>query len=277
MVKYQRHFKCDKSISKGIKWLNKEGFFTRGCCSGLSNEHDNERTRFYIEFENLKHTEKYQIVLIGRQTGFKVITKKVLRIETESEYRLNMFELFINALKNNIGKLTLRTMGISNWCKDTVNKKLYSIQFYDYDLNDSNKVPISKIMEIFPLDCIMYETKHGIQFISFALRMGLRYTKSRAVQTSKELGKQDYWTEAKDLTLRVSPKWKIKLLKKRQIISKKPKFLGIVKSPDKNIISGKHLEFYFKYMDLPEKIYNLYQDCDIRNYKIKVYHYKTRD
>ena len=45
----------------------------------------------------------------------------------------------------------------------------------------------------------------------------------------------------------------------------------------KNIISEKHLEFYFKYMDLPEEIYNLYQDCDLREYKIKIYHYKTGD
>lgn len=171
-------------------------------------------------------------------------------------------------------------MGISNWCKDDTVKKLYSVQFYDYDLNGSKELKkevLNRILEIFPLDCIMYSTKHGIHFISFALRMGLRYTKSRAVKTSKDLGKQDYWTEAKDLTLRIAPKWKLKRFKKRQIVSKKPEFLGILRSPDKNIISGKHLDFYFRFMNLPEKIYNLYQDCDLREYKIKIYHYKTRD
>ena len=177
-------------------------------------------------------------------------------------------------------KLPLRAMGVSNWCKDTIEKRLYSIQFYDFDLNGSKELKsddLKKILEIFPLDCIMYSTKHGIHFISFAIRMGLRYTKSRAVKMSKDLGKQDYWTEAKDLTLRVSPKWKVNFLKKRRIISKKPEFLGILKSPDKNIVSKKHLEFYFRFMNLPEEIYNLYQDCDLREYKIKIYHYKTRD
>lgn len=173
-----------------------------------------------------------------------------------------------------------RAMGISNWCRDVETRKLYSVQFYDYDLNGSKEMGLGhleRVLDIFPLDCIMYETKHGIHFISFAIRMGLRYTKSRAVETSKDLGKQDYWTEAKDLTLRVSAKWKLKRFKKRQIISKKPKFLGIIKSPDKNIISQKHLEFYLKFMNLPEEIFDLYQGCDFRNYKIKIYHYKTRD
>lgn len=117
----------------------------------------------------------------------------------------------------NTEELPLRTMGISNWCKDDTVKKLYSVQFYDYDFNGSKELKkevLNRILEIFPLDCIMYSTKHGIHFISFALRMGLRYTKSRAVKTSKDLGKQDYWTEAKDLTLRIAPKWKLKRFKK---------------------------------------------------------------
>jgi len=90
--------------------------------------------------------------------------------------------------------LNLRTMGLSNWCLDqnsySKKKKRYSIQFYDYDfvggknLNFGKKglenIPrddLLKILEIFPYDVIMYETKHGIHFISFSLLKGLNFTK----------------------------------------------------------------------------------------------------
>jgi len=181
--------------------------------------------------------------------------------------------------------LKLRTMGISNWVYDTENKKAYSIQFYDFDVSedlegkrDVIKNIVKRILAIFPYDCILYRTKHGIHFISFALLHGLRITKSRAVETSKILGHQDYWTEAKDLTLRISDKWKIKKFSKNRIkVSKKPKFLALIKKPNNYIISEKHLEFYYKFMGLPLWVYNKYNSCDKRDYKIKIYHYKTRD
>ena len=135
--------------------------------------------------------------------------------------------------------LNLRTMGISNWCLDknsySKKKKRYSIQFYDYDfegginLNFGKKglenIPrddLLKILEIFPYDVIMYQTKHGIHFVSFALLKGLKHTKVNVLMTSRAIGKQDYWTEAKDLTLRCSAKWKTRFLRKRKIVSNKP-------------------------------------------------------
>lgn len=281
-VKYMRKFECDKSLSKGIKWLNRNGFYTAGCCSGIREEHpNNERNRMYLEFEGLKHSKKYQVILIGRDKGFTIKKKnKTVRLESEANNKLEIFEGFVKDLKRNKNSLDLRTMGISNWCKDVkekTNRNLYSIQFYDYDGKEWNNKILKRIMEIFPLDCLMYETKHGIHFISFALRYGLKYTKTKAIETSKALGNQDYWTEAKDLTLRVSAKWKRTFFNSHKIISKKPKFKGLIKSPEDYIISKKHLEFYRKYMNLPKWVYDLYNSCDKRDYKIKVYHYKTRD
>lgn len=178
--------------------------------------------------------------------------------------------------------LKLRALGISNWCLDEETKKRYSVQFYDYDFKDGEtKIPredLLRIKEIFPYDAIMYQTKHGIHFISFALMQGLFRTKARVLETSKELGFQDYWTEALDLTLRVSAKWQCRKFKKREIVSDKPKFKGVLKEVNFGYrISKKHLDFYRKYMDLPNWVYKLYNDCDKKDYKIKVYHYKTRD
>lgn len=176
--------------------------------------------------------------------------------------------------------LNLRSMGISNWAYDPKDKKRYSIQFYDFDYNGTKKITRNELIQIaniFPYDCIMYETKHGVHFISFSLLKGLTYTKSKVLELSKSLGKQDYWSEGKDLTLRISPKWKVISKRKRETISKKPKFKGLFRAPNKYRISKKHLEFYRKYMGLPEWVYNLYNDCDKKDLKIKLYHYKTRD
>ena len=189
--------------------------------------------------------------------------------------------------------LNLRTMGLSNWCLDTHSyskkKKRYSIQFYDYDFEGENlslgkkgiegipRDDLLRILEIFPYDVILYETKHGIHFVSFALLKGLKHTKVNVLITSKKIGRQDYWTEAKDLTLRVSAKWKLRFLRKRKIVSQKPKFKMVLKLPNKYRISQNHLEFYLKYMNLPQWVYDLYSDCDKKDLRIKMYHYKTRD
>lgn len=280
-INYKRSFHCDKSIAPGIKWLNKNGFYTCGSCSGVGIDHPNsERDTLYIEFEKLGNSELSHLTVIGRKVGFQIKKRENrLRLDSNAINRLWMFYELIKGLDIKGAFLNVRTMGISNWVKDEKNKKLYSVQFYDYDNNNHSisNAELDRISDIFPYDCLMYSTKHGIQFISFALLHGLRYTKTKAIETSKDLGKQDYWTEAKDLTLRIAPKWKVNHFKKRQIISKKPKFRGIIKNPTDYIISEKHLEFYLKFMDLPEWVYNKYDACDKRDYKIKLYHYKTRD
>jgi len=276
--------------------LNKSGYYTIGCCSGLEIDHDNERDIMYVEFAGLNKTKTLRVKILAKQFGFEVLNKTQLRIETESDDKLEMFNDFIDYLRYNEQKLSLRAIGISNWAYDSNNKKRYSVQFYDYDYNGVENIPrvdLLKILEIFPYDCLMYETKQGIHFISFSILLGLRKAKTRVLETSKVLEGQDYWTEGKDLTLRVSAKWKTRLFRKRKIVSKKPKFKGLIKSPDnliktenpflnsknpsKYVISKKHLEFYRKYMDLPDWVYEQYLDCDMRDLRIKNYHYKTRD
>lgn len=280
-IKYRRKFNCDKSISKGILQLNKLGFYTIGCCSGLKKDHPDreERNRMYIAFERLPNDKKSEISIISRDLGFE-IKNKGLKIETENENKLQMFNELIERLKKGKEKLKLRTMGISNWVYDRENKKRYSIQFYDYDHNGGEIYQdiLQKIMQIFPYDMIMYSTKHGIHFISFSLLQGLNRTKSLSLKLTKELGNQDYWTTSKDLTLRIAEKWKIRRFRrKRKIISDRPRFKGLVKPPNKYKISNKHLEFYFKYMGLPKWVYEKYNDCDKKDYAIKIYHYKTRE
>ena len=179
-------------------------------------------------------------------------------------------------------KPPLRCIGINNICYDKANKKKYSVQFYDMDINKSEMgfAEFNTILGIFPNDLILYRTKHGIHFISFTLLKGVFITKAKVLETTKLLNEnQDYFPYQKELTLRVSGKWqKKKLSKKRKTISKKPKFARLLKLPNKdNIISKTHLDFYFKWMSLPEDIYNLYKKCEMRDYDITISHYKTRD
>lgn len=283
-MKYKRKFECDKSIVKGIKWLNTHKFYTISSCSGIESDHPNsERDKMFVEFEVLEQSKINVIKSVAREVGFDVKSvghDKIARIETSKQNKLQVFNDFIGNMKTHKGGLELRTMGISNWAYDTIQKKRYSVQFYDYDYNGGgrhiSKEDLLKIMQIFPYDCIMYETNHGVHFISFALLRGLNITKARVLETTKRLGKQDYWTEGKDLTLRVSPKWKPTYLGYK-IISEKPVFKGLSKFPTKYRISFKHLEFYRKYMDLPDWVYNCYKECEMFDYKIKIYHYKTRD
>jgi len=300
-ISYKRRFLCDESMVKGILRLNKLGFYTIGCCSGLKIDHpDSEREILYVEFEGLNSDKRAEVFLNARELGFAIkkggMNRKI-RIEAENDDKIEMFASFVKAIKRKEKKLELRAIGLSNWAYDPETKKKYSVQFYDYDYNgDSHRIPRSdllRILEIFPYDCLMYETKQGVHFISFSILLGLNVAKARVLKLTKGLKGQDYWTEAKDLTLRVSGKWKTKRLKKREIASKKPKFKGLIKgpdnlikkynpilkskNPDKYVISKNHLEFYKKYMNLPDWVYKLYTDCDKRDLKIKIYHYKTGD
>lgn len=186
-------------------------------------------------------------------------------------------------MRVNKRKLNLRALGLSNECIERKTKKRFSIQFYDYDYKlgvfSIPRLDLVRIKEMFPYDAIMYETKHGIHFIGFSLLKGTFRTKARAIETSKDLGFQDYWTSQTDLTLRVSAKWQVKRFKRnRLIVSEKPKFKGVLKGPNFEYrISKNHLEFYRKYMDLPNWVYELYSECDKKDLRIKIYHYKTRE
>ena len=83
-------------------------------------------------------------------------------------------------------ELDLRTIGLSNWAFDSKTKKRYSVQFYDYDYtNGEKRIPrkdLLRILEIFPYDVLMYETKQGIHFISFSLLHGLFTSKATALK-----------------------------------------------------------------------------------------------
>lgn len=284
-VEFKRSFTVDSSIAKGVKWLNNHGFYTFSSCSGVPEDHNkgNKRNKLFLEFEFLEQDRINYVKSIAREVGFNIKNRKhenIVRIDSFADDRLDVFNSFMEIIKKNKGGLNLRAMGISNWVMNSKLKKRYSVQFYDYDFDgDGHNIHqsiVNKIMEIFPYDCIMYETKHGIHFISFALLHGLHVTKARVLKTTKTIGKQDYWTISKDLTLRISRKTQ-KTFYGRKVISDKPKFKGVAKFPSVYRISNQHLEFYHKYMDLPDWVYNLYDNCEKFNYAIKIYHYKTRN
>lgn len=138
------------------------------------------------------------------------------------------------------------------------------------------------ILSIFTNDLVLYKTKHGIHFISFTLLDNIHIAQARALRITNLLKEtQDYFPYyRRDLTLRICGKWKKKRLSKKfKTISKKPKFLGFFYLPEKDcIISKTHLEFYFKWMNLPKKVYDYYiENCELKGYNIKMSHYRTGD
>lgn len=180
-------------------------------------------------------------------------------------------------LGNGFIRLNLRAMGISNLCWDKENGRYRSLQFYDFDGFPSPS-KLEEILNIFPYDCLAYKTKNGIHFISFTLLDKLRISKSRALEVSKGLN-QDYWCSKPYLILRISPKWKKRLFRKKyKVKSEKPIFFELIKTPRANHpISLRHLEFYHKNMGLPNEIYEIYSKCPMKAFPIRIHHYKARD
>lgn len=185
-------------------------------------------------------------------------------------------------------KRMLRAIGINNICYDLETNKRKSVQFYDYDTkhirNSIIKIlpdELQEILKYFKNDCIIYKTKHGFHFISFALLPNVFISKANVLRITKRLNEtQDYFPYQKELTLRVSPKWKIKRFsKRRKTISKKPKFASFFIHPRNNMeVSKTHLNFYLKYMNLPIEIYKEYEkNCILKENKITISHYRTRD
>jgi hypothetical protein len=178
--------------------------------------------------------------------------------------------------------MKFEAIGISNMAYDRENRKAYSVQFYDYDIHDPPQM-LNAIFNtiqdsVFPFDCIVYETKHGYHFISFALFETTYYTKGKALELTTFLGNQDYWCSQKDLILRISPKWDFKHKRKiAKTISKKPKFYRFLSPPNNCLISKSHLEFYYKFMGLPKDVYDTYRNCPSRRLDLKLYFYNARD
>lgn len=174
------------------------------------------------------------------------------------------------------GKLTHRAMGISNTVK--LGNGTLGVQFYDYD-GSLNPEIIKRIKQIFPSDCLIYKTQDGYHFISFSLISRFK-AKANAIMLSKEL-RQDYWSEQKDLVLRISPKWK-PMFKWYRKESPKPRFYRCITRPIAHrvdfIYSRSHLEFYREYMGLPEDIYHEYTRVGMVYLEgdFKIYHYSTR-
>jgi hypothetical protein len=184
-------------------------------------------------------------------------------------------------------------MGISNRCyageiKKGVPRERYSVQFYDFDGSEPEfKRAIPTIMRIFPYDALAYKSKHGFHVLSFSLLKGYLAPIRRARMITKILNSADRMPEQdfgsfgenfeKGLALRVSSKWRKRFFRRNKIISGKPTFFGLLKSPNRYRISERHLNFYRDFMALPDWVYKKYDDCDKKNLDTFMYHYYTGD
>ena len=178
-------------------------------------------------------------------------------------------------------KKTLCTFGIANIFKDgkrdTPKTPEFGLQFYDFD-GDFTQKEMSRILEIFPNDLFRYKSKHGNHFISLTL-MDIDLAIRNANTLSRNFKNQDYILPIKDcryLVLRVAPKWNKESKIKE---SNHPSFQEMWKSPEKkSIISGNHLDFYYRHMNLPKSIYELYlRNCRVKYGVIYFIYYTTGD
>ncbi len=177
---------------------------------------------------------------------------------------------------------TMCTFGIANIFKDGLrdvgkNTPEFGLQFYDFD-GDFTQKEMKRIFEIFPNDLFMYKSKHGYHFISLTL-MNIDLAIRNANTLSRNFKTQDYILPIKDcryLVLRIAPKWnKSSKLK----VSDNPEFDHVIQYPQKKtIISGNHLDFYYKYMNLPKSIYECYlKNCRVKYGVIYFIYYTTGD
>lgn len=178
-------------------------------------------------------------------------------------------------------KRTLCTFGIANIFKDgkrdTPKTPEFGLQYYDFD-GIFTPGEFDKILDIFPNDLFTYKSKHGYHFISLTL-MDIDLAIRNANTLSRKFKTQDYILPIKDcryLVLRVAPKWN---KESKLEISKNPEFLQVVKYPKKKtIISGNHLDFYWRYMNLPQSLYDFYlENCRVRKGIIYFIYYTTGD
>jgi hypothetical protein len=171
-----------------------------------------------------------------------------------------------------MAKLNVKAIGISNIAWAYSENKHYGLQFYDFDGFPSPS-QLDEILSYFPFDVLIYRTRDGFHFTSFTLLSNLYIPKANSLMLSKAFN-QDYWSRFMDLTLRISDKftrWR------RKTKSSKPVFVELTSPPlfDRPISAG-HLEYYRKYMGLPNRVYDLYSKCPQIPTVIQLHFYKTR-
>ena len=97
-------FECDESIHEGIKWLNKHGYYTLACCSGMKEDHEGrDQDELYVIFDVLRSNMVCLIEDIANEMGFETKIrddKDIIEIRTTSDNRLEMFETFVKKLKS---------------------------------------------------------------------------------------------------------------------------------------------------------------------------------
>jgi len=171
----------------------------------------------------------------------------------------------------------LRAMGVSN----LVGKNIGAIQFYDIDMPEPihelvlDNIVSEVISAIFPDDCVIYRTTHGYHLVSFSV-ISVWEAKANAISVSRILC-QDYWSEQKDLVLRISPKWKLKKFTKgREVVSHKPRYWLTKQVPQgRSAYSKNHLDLYKEFLGLPVRLYNKYLEFPMCKQELKIYHYKA--
>lgn len=187
----------------------------------------------------------------------KLFSKKEVKNLTETKVTLKLYAMAI---------------AVSNLIE--INKKIYALQFYDYD----GKLEKDKMELVKPLfegrDCIIYKTRFGYHFVSFTIDFKNNYKKIRknTEKISKQLN-QDYRFNNTDyLCLRISPK-----TTKKGVRQGRPQFYGVLNKPKlDNIISSEHLKCYAEKLGMASRVFESYLNCKLVKGNIKLHTYRTR-
>ena len=166
----------------------------------------------------------------------------------------------------------LRTIGVGNVSYS--DNKRYCLQYYDFDGEFTTK-ELNKISELFPNDCIVLKSRNGYHFYSLTLMTKRpKKIKRKAFKLSKKLH-QDYCTpknKMKNLVLRIGPKFKNGIT-----VSDRPTYFFQWKFPTPgSLIAKKHLEFFYRFLNLPELIFKYYYKyCNLVENSFNIVYYHT--
>lgn len=92
---YVPYGSIDPSIKKYIRWFNKHGFKTEGCCSGITKDHkDDERiiTHGYISFKKLDDFRYNQLKRITKKINDQLTQPKDNSTPPWFKYRIDITE-----------------------------------------------------------------------------------------------------------------------------------------------------------------------------------------
>jgi hypothetical protein len=165
-------------------------------------------------------------------------------------------------------------LGITNQCYIDEEREMNYLMFYEID-NHLDSYSLKLILSRFENDVLLFESsKNHFHFVSLTLDLSDTNPVQKARQLSKEL-EQDYiigmnWEY---LTLRISSKF---LYETDEKIKSRPKFVKVLKLPERDSILSKEHLYCYSNLGLPKEIIKIYKKkCRSIHYKTKYLYYFT--